>query len=153
MRESAPQRLALQYRRIVDDKAFDELETIFTPDAVMAAANFESNGMTEFRVQLLPHQENPAAFLNLLPRLSLDHPPHNRQVEDGRPLPFKSFWGIRNFLVESMRYPFWPSHEKYTVTTARNHHATRRTRQPVAKPPPPSPSTTSPASSRQVRRV
>jgi hypothetical protein len=52
MRESAPQRLAMQYARIIDDKAFDDLETIFTPDAIVAAPAFESNGMTEFRGQL-----------------------------------------------------------------------------------------------------
>ena len=35
-------------------------------------------------------------------------------------------WRIRNFVIESIRYSFWPSHEKCTVTTARNHHSTRR---------------------------
>ena len=46
------QNLALQYARIIDDKAFDELETIFTSDAVVASPVFESKGLEEFRQQL-----------------------------------------------------------------------------------------------------
>ncbi len=37
-------------------------------------------------------QKNPLPFLNLLPRFDCLRVSHNRQVEDGRPLPFKSFW-------------------------------------------------------------
>ena len=46
------QQLALQYARIIDDRDFDQLETIFTEDAVVASPQFESHGLAEFRQQL-----------------------------------------------------------------------------------------------------
>jgi len=38
------------------------------------------------------HQKNSLPFFCLPRRFGPLRAPHNRQVEDGRPLPFKSFW-------------------------------------------------------------
>ncbi len=46
-----------------------------------------------FGFSALSRRKNPLHFFCLLPRFGPLRAPHNRQVEDGRPLPFKSFWG------------------------------------------------------------
>jgi hypothetical protein len=45
-----------------------------------------------FDFPALARKKNPLHFFCLLPRFGSLRVPHNRQVEDGRPLPFKSFW-------------------------------------------------------------
>ena len=45
-----------------------------------------------FGYPALPSQKNPLPFFSLLRKFGPLRAPHNRQVEDGRPLPFKSFW-------------------------------------------------------------
>ena len=40
-------------------------------------------------------------FLGLRHEFGRVRPPHNRQVEDGRPLPFESFWA--HHLIDSYR--------------------------------------------------
>ena len=45
-----------------------------------------------FGYPALLRQEKLLPFFRLLPKFGSLPAPHNRQVEDGRPLPFKSFW-------------------------------------------------------------
>jgi hypothetical protein len=45
-----------------------------------------------FGFPALSRLNNPLPFFALLPGFSPLQAPHNPQVEDGRPLPFKSFW-------------------------------------------------------------
>ncbi len=52
LKELIPQQLSARYARIIDDKSFAELESIFAKDAVIAAPTFECKNLTEFRVQL-----------------------------------------------------------------------------------------------------
>ena len=45
-----------------------------------------------FGSRALTRQKKLLQFFRLLPQFGPLPAPHNRQVEDGRPLPFKSFW-------------------------------------------------------------
>jgi hypothetical protein len=49
------------------------------------------------------HQKNALLFFSFLQKFGTLTAPHNRQVEDGRPLPFKSFWA-HHFSYKS--YPY-----------------------------------------------
>jgi hypothetical protein len=46
----------------------------------------------DFGLPALPRQKNLLPFFRLPPQFGPLRTAHNRQVEDGRPLPFKSFW-------------------------------------------------------------
>jgi len=67
----------------------------------MEATTTLTNGETDakqvrhtlgFGFPALPRQKKALPFFHLLPRFGPLRAPHNRQVEDGRPLPFKSLW-------------------------------------------------------------
>jgi len=57
------------------------------------------------------------------------HPPHNRQVEDGRPLPFESFWA--HHLIDSYKF----SIERSARLFGRSHRPeSRENRKPLPGP-------------------
>ena len=65
MTDPIAQQLALRYARIMDDRSFDELDEIMVDDVVMAAPNFENQGLAAFKeqVQLL---HNYSATMHLV---------------------------------------------------------------------------------------
>ena len=55
MKDAIPRQLAIRYARIMDDRAFDELDEIMTDDVIITSSEFEARGLPAFKevVQML----------------------------------------------------------------------------------------------------
>ncbi len=51
-KDHAPWELAHEYARCMDDRSFDELDTIMLEEVVVAAPEFECNGLAAFKEQV-----------------------------------------------------------------------------------------------------